>query len=197
MPTTNELYQRLLALFDARDDDSMSLQELAGQADIGPESLIVRLDFTGRQEGGGPETRFDAWLDKPNPAFRGADCPTVVRYAARAPVAETRHLPRRRRHRAATGPAFVHVSIISGREVTGTPSASLHWPSSGIRSMLPSFRRASPADRSSRRRPRPCCGWCAPGTAGPGTHFASARSTSRSSCMISSASAIWRANSGS
>ena len=29
------------------------------------------------------------------------------------------------------------------------------------------------------------------------THFASARSTSRSSCMMSSASAIWRANSGS
>ena len=37
----------------------------------------------------------------------------------------------------------------------------------------------------------------APGTAGAGTHFASARNTSRSSCMISSASAIWRANSGS
>ncbi len=37
----------------------------------------------------------------------------------------------------------------------------------------------------------------APGTAGPDTHFASARRTSRSSCMISSASAIWRANSGS
>lgn len=69
MPTSDELYQRMLALFDAGDDAAVSLQELAHLSDIGSEGIVVRLDFAGLEEQSDPADRLDTWLDEPNPAF--------------------------------------------------------------------------------------------------------------------------------
>ena len=75
VPTADELYKRLLALFDdAGDDDAVTLQSLADQEQVGSEGLVVQLNFTGQEELGTPEDRLDTWLDEPNPAF-GDDPP--------------------------------------------------------------------------------------------------------------------------
>lgn len=72
MPTREELCERLEALFDSDDDQSVPIREVSEESLLAEDSdgLVVQLDLGGA-EATGLEARLTAWLDQGNPAFRG------------------------------------------------------------------------------------------------------------------------------